>query len=827
MIKQKKTLFDIFLTISFIFLFIIGFWNLSVIFIPLSGLLALALIKIRELKKQVFNIKMSDIALILIVVAEFAVFISSSYQSNTFPFLLRIFVILLLYLSYQILSVNPNFNTIINASISLYGVMLGIGTLFFFLVFHFNITYEGFEDITNFRSLYHPFGSLSNDWTAILLAFLPFVLISVFKYLKHEYLRFVFIPGFFIICFGIILSFSRGAYLALATFLTSAFFLLFCFRIFSNKNLLIYLFSTLIIFLALTLSVSHPVKTTLQGTKTTSQVRSIEGRLSTWKTSLTMSSESPLLGIGSGNFALKYVKAKSNSEDVYFTGRVSNTMLQLFIEKGVIGLLAYALLILVVCCVFAKVMLDKQANTNDKLTAAAVVSCVLAMIVKESTFSSLLEKDGVLVLMGMIMAMSRKQSKSIFSLNFRQKGMTITVTLLLIVALALLGRRNYQTKKSADHITIALDSIQNKNYHEAIFHIEKSLNYVPNNAHYHNIKALALQRLSDKQLKISAGIVKADSYKADDIHNLERIKNEYLTSLKLNSEDDLAHHNLGWTYFELNSINKALFHLEQANKIDPTITIYHISMGLVLEYSGELDKAFMFYKTAIRTSPDLLDSEFYYNLCNQYPSKTKSILNHVEKEIRKALERTDSPIYKARLAKVLIYTKQLKEAKRMLLDVVSILPNLNRPWLNLAYIYGDENTEEKMLSALKRATLLDPNDYLPHIKLAEYYYEKEQMHDALIYYTKSLERYALIRSTNSVRSKSVYKATGILDNIVPAGLLRYTKPKIPLAEICQNLSKIYDSKGNEWLAKYFSNAKYQNKIELQNILKTIHSSQVN
>ncbi len=794
----------------------------------MCGLFMLALFKsIRQNKNIIFHIRRIDFLMLLIFFTEIIIYLNSSYQANTIFFIYKIIAILLIYVVYHLVIDSQNIQNIFFTAVSIYGIILGIGTLFFFLTFQFNVKYEGFQDITNFRSLYHPFGSLSNDWTAILLLFLPFIGISLFAFFKHEYLKFVFGAGFFIVCFGIILSFSRGAYLAVLTFLLFLFILLLYFKIVKVKRLLVYAMFTVIIFASMVFTVSQPVQTTVQISKTTSQVRSIEGRISTWNSSLSIIKQHWWFGVGSGNFPLKYVKAKNVAEDTYFTGRVSNSFLQLFIEKGIIGLLVYFIVALVIVWTFGKLLMNSNSTNVEKFKAVIVLSVIFALAVKESTFSSLFEKDGVLLLVFMLIAISRMHSENVIAIQVRNKNLFSAFALVLFVAIVTLCWRKNQHSKEIIHIAIALDSIQSQKYHEGLFNVEKSIDLAQNNAHYHNIKALVLQRLAGKQLKLCSGIIKPNRYNSEDINNLERIKNEYSISLKLNPEDDLAHHNLGWTYFELNETSDALSHLEQAIKIDPTIANYQISLGLVLEYNGDLEKAFMFYKTAIRNSPELLDSEFYNSLFNRYPTKTKAILNDVEKDIRKALNKTNSPIYKARLAKVLIYKKQLKEAKQMLLDVVSVLPNLNRPWLNLAYIYRDGNNEEKMLSSLKRAILLDPNDYLPNLKLAQHFYENKQMHDALIYYTKTLERYDLIRSSNSFRSQSVYKFGGVPNNLVPTDLLQYTKPRILLDEICQHLAKIYESKENRRLAKYFNSAKGDNKVDVQSILETMRSGRSN
>ena len=138
--------------------------------------------------------------------------------------------------------------------------------------------------------------------------------------------------------------------------------------------------------------------------KTTSQVRSIEGRSNVWEQSIQMVKEHPFFGVGSNNFTLAYLPYKSQQDDARFIDSAFNTFLQILIEKGIVGFLAYSFLFFA----FFKVSLNKiKRFQNDNLKSATLIlftSAVLAVLVRDLTYSSMFVNKGASIFLWFMFA---------------------------------------------------------------------------------------------------------------------------------------------------------------------------------------------------------------------------------------------------------------------------------------------------------------------------------------------------------------------------------------------------------------------------------------
>ena len=94
----------------------------------------------------------------------------------------------------------------------------------------------------------------------------------------------------------------------------------------------------------------------------------------------------------------------SSGGDSAYAGRVYNLFLQLLVEKGVVGLLAYCLLFFS----FFKVSHDKVRLIKDDAFQQAVVvlfmATFVALIVRDLSYSSILDNEGVSTLLFFIFA---------------------------------------------------------------------------------------------------------------------------------------------------------------------------------------------------------------------------------------------------------------------------------------------------------------------------------------------------------------------------------------------------------------------------------------
>ena len=140
---------------------------------------------------------------------------------------------------------------------------------------------------------------------------------------------------------------------------------------------------------------------------TSSQQRSLNAITNLWSNSLHLFNENPLTGIGADNFQLKYNSLNINEENP-FSGRIANSFLQILIEKGILGVLAYSFLTIVFFIVsFGRKIKDIPLKTSRLLFAA----CFIALFVREMSFSSLFTNDALLTLVFIIILNNTHNTK--------------------------------------------------------------------------------------------------------------------------------------------------------------------------------------------------------------------------------------------------------------------------------------------------------------------------------------------------------------------------------------------------------------------------------
>ncbi len=802
----KKT--NLITIVIFFLTFIIAIWNIGISIYLLGGFTLIKGLKFFKNNRFVstqFHTNIVEVILLIIIAFEFISFYFSAYRPNSFKYLLFISFIGLFYLFFKIKS-NPNKeNDFELLGIGGYGVVVSVLTLFFFLIFHFNITYEGFKDITNFRNLYHPFSQLSNDWNTVLLCFVPFPVLFFIKYRNHKKYRLWAIAALVPILFGIIVSFSRGAYLALFMFFAVLGFLLLIYKIFSLKKLLFSSGLLLLITIGLVAAVHKPFFTTVSFFETTSQKRSVEGRISIWSNALDIVKAYPALGVGANNFTLYYNKYKDRSEDSFFTGRVSNSFLQLLVEKGIIGFTLYGALLVVYFFILHK-RICQSADSTGKAIYIVFGAAMIALLVRELTFSSVFQHDGVFMLFSFFLIYPI-YDYSQWNLSFHKKTVKRILLPLFVVFVGGLGFIFvYQIRLSVAERNneYFVKHYNRAEYKKALSNIKKACAYNPRNAQYHAYHALAL--LHNQNSFNSADSIISCLFTLDDTakKTVKQAIDFYKTALSLNPVDDGYHHNIAWLYKYLNKDQKAWFHLKKSLEIDPNIALYHISLGIFNESRQRMEVAKREYFNAIRLSPEIIESQFFHDLLTRIPENKSTVINTCINDIEKIVASDNSFILKARLAK-LYCALNMPGADSLLKEVSNHLPNLNRPWLYKGHKALEQQDTITAKNYYLRAGLLDGSDVLPKYYLGKLFDAQSNMQEAVLYYKHALRNLVLQYSQHSFKSSGIYHNCKTVGNdIFPFYLFRYCKPAIPTYTLSKKIANYYKEIDNQQYMFYDS-----------------------
>lgn len=243
-------------------------------------------------------------------------------------------------------------------------LILAIGSFF---VFRHSVLNAGFEDTYHYRFLFRPLGYITNVWAEVLILLLGWICL-----LKRYATLLI-----FMCILAILLSFSRGAYLALSVFLVTALWWIKPRR--EKVRLLIITLTTV----SLTASLlPKEFKTTVLMNRTVSQRQSTDGRKDATQAAWNAFCKQPLLGYGSGNFTYAIDHELNQDSTRPSTSFAPNTAVLLLVEKGIAGTILYVLLVVAVAYFIWK---------HRKQAESRIAGCtLLALLVKDMTQATLL-----------------------------------------------------------------------------------------------------------------------------------------------------------------------------------------------------------------------------------------------------------------------------------------------------------------------------------------------------------------------------------------------------------------------------------------------------
>lgn len=254
------------------------------------------------------------------------------------------------------------------------GVALLLSLLSFF-IFRRSVLDAGFEDTYSFRFLFLPLGHNTNEWTTVLLGFAGLSL--VFHRSGNTGVRWLTYVLLTLSWGATWLSFSRGAFMA-----SGILILLLLGVLQPIKEKLKLLVVVLLSVGTVSLFCSKEVMTTLSMNKTASQRQSTQGRMNATCSALNVFPLHLWFGAGTGNYTLAMDKELNQDTTQAYTTFAPNWVVQMLIEKGVIGL---GLSVWLLACIVVQLW---KARRNKVCVIAGCVLWTLAL--KEMTLSTLL-----------------------------------------------------------------------------------------------------------------------------------------------------------------------------------------------------------------------------------------------------------------------------------------------------------------------------------------------------------------------------------------------------------------------------------------------------
>ena len=542
--------------------------------------------------------------------------------------------------------------------------------LFSFFVFQHSIQSAGFKELYSFRFLFNPLGYATNSWSTVLIAILGIILVTYRSYFTSKITRRLLCLFFAITISAILLSFSRGAYVTLIVY---SVLLLLCTK--SNIHKLRILGFSLLFGGIICYFFQKDVQTTLLMNTTVSQQQSNKGRIQASQTALNVFKEHMIHGVGKGNYTLAVDKQLNQDSTVGYTSYAPNIIVQWGIEKGILGILLY---------LFLAFCIGIELWKRRKSDIAIIAGCTLfAIFVKEMSLGTITSTPVCTFICALLLAIVQQPNTTVTKLQQSKNGklwygllaiINISYIIFFIFILRHYFSENYQKE--------SYYAYHKGDYKEAIRLIEQTERQVP----YLICRAITYMKCFELNPN-SLYLEKAEYFLEDARMKMpEDLYIEYLQTRlwKMKGEED-----------------KAYKKLKKLASTYPKNALYHKDLSCLLYNRDKKDKAIFHLEKAIRLYPSILNMKSI-----KYLERTDNIFYQ---SLKKALMRMDSgtaPTDYARYGYILYYCGDKVNAEQYLMKAISALPNLSTPWYLLGEIKRAQHKESEAELCMKKFCLL-------------------------------------------------------------------------------------------------------------------------
>jgi len=503
---------------------------------------------------------------------------------------------------------------------------------------------------------------ISNYLTLIFPMIFSFFLLEEIK--KNKILLFLLLS---IIYTNIMICQSRGIWISISLTLIFAIYIVIKFNIFEifkkNKKWLIILLSTFLI-ITIIYSTDNPLNKSLltlpQRALSTFDEKdlSINTHFVTWKNTLQMIKDKPLLGSGIGTFKMNYLDYqakffKDNPDYIKyhtFSREAHNEYLQFGAELGLLGL---GLFIAIIFIFYSTVLnfLKKEQNTKNKLVCWGLIMGISCFLI-HSLFTFPLHVPALgstlFIIIGLTTIYIRdfnlfQFKKEKIGNKFKNKSLTfkiicsILAVIFMIIAIDSLVIRPFL---SEIYSYKGKDNLVEGNYQEALSNFEYGEKLDPYNgnilinlgATYYNlgiynkvedILKRAERYIKDKNIYLNLGLY----YK--NTKNYKKAEEEFKYAIYLCPEFTKAYFNLGLLSFEKENYDGTIEQWEKILKIEPDfqeIYVILVNLGMVYKKKEMPDEALEYFIQALELVPEgsPIIEEIEGEIYNIYKSKLEN-----------------------------------------------------------------------------------------------------------------------------------------------------------------------------------------------------------
>lgn len=564
---------------------------------------------------------------------------------------------------------------------SFFIVMILLIALYAFGLFFQMIEKIGWsENLLDFKYLYRPMGFLNNVWNSFLIAFEGILVLALYNCRNRKFLRFFLFLALLGVTLNILLTFSRGAYIALAFWLVGIIMLLFSSIVsldIKKKFGVLVSFALLLFALLLPLHTLQNVYGTLQFSKTASQQRSTTGCINSLQAAGDVFKDHLVAGVGEGNYSLAVNSSLFENDDVTFTSFASSSVVQLGVEKGVLGFAIWGGILVSFFVLFIK-------ERRKGFYSYVILITLTAICIRELFFATFFEYSGQVIFLFTLLAIYQNRYTGIptIKLNFLKRSALIGLFLPLVflcVFITCMKKRQYaDTELNRKY----LQCIRTNQLDSAEYYINRSFESLPNLVNKSMLKWLQYKTNGDTASLYSAKICLQKAI----------VKNPY---------DNILKYNLAIVLKQEGKKDSAMWIVKQLSDAFSDNALYHV--GIYCMEKGENDKheRGTYLLRAVKTMPQLLETQLWRNAIDEDDSLMDGLLAWLNAE---KLENISDPIRLAKCGKIYFLINDFEMAEKYLRKSVEILPSLTNPWLYLSQIAYEKGDADRGLQCMKYAS---------------------------------------------------------------------------------------------------------------------------
>lgn len=520
-----------------------------------------------------------------------------------------------------------------------------------FAVFCNAVHLAGFSSLYDFRHLSRPLGYPVNVWASLCLALSG--TFGVGWLVVGERWRWGFAALWSLASVSVLLSFSRGAFIAWSVYVVA---LAFAFKGVRRKVC----FLSFCALLAGLVWMAFPkeMSTTLAMDGTISQRLSTESRVTATSAALQVAKDHQLLGTGLGTYSRTMDGILFQDSTRGYTSFAPNIVSQIIVEQGVVGLVLYALLSLAVLWTVFR-------RRNDVVALATGIA-LLAVVLKDMTMGVVLSIPPVCLSSSLLLALLQGKDAGGTMANRHYDWQKIVLVFLGCACIVMSWCTSVANRRNAEKNDKAVFLAANGSFNDA----GALLGQLPDDLPFLVNKAAMGLVMPDQAL--------TENFLQESVQDLaearEKAPGEVFLGLM---QAELLQHG--------GCQDEALALLNDLVEAHPRNAIYRYCLSKSLYSSEDTIQAVAQIVEAVMIMPRLIGMDYVAAVMDSAPSLVDSLYSR----LRMVDTATALPDNLARCGYVAYSLGKRRIAKQYLSAALDRQPSYSTPWLLLAELYGE------------------------------------------------------------------------------------------------------------------------------------------